>query len=301
MTHVTTLLHHPAPSDRSVDRRAVLGGAAGVAAAGVVARFAPPMQAVALASTPAAKSQHATFVLVHGYWAGAWVWRDVIAGLRDAGQTVLATTGTGLGDRQHLANPWIDLDVYITDVVGTIETEDLHDVILVGWSYGGMVITGVAERIPERLAQVVYLDAVLPADGQSDYDTNGDAAEEIHAADLAAGEAAGMPGYVPVYEDFIRTWTKDPATQDWFVEHLVPQPIATSTQKLRVDNPAAAALPHVYLNCLEGKDDPVWGFTVTAVERAKTEPNWRVADLAENHMAPVNDPQLTVETLLSLI
>ena len=183
----------------------------------------------------------------------------------------------------------------------TLEYEDLSDVILVGWSYGGMVITGVAERVPERLAQVVYLDAVLPADGESDYDTTGDAAEEIYAADLAAGEAAGMPGYVPVYEDFIRAWTTDPSTQDWFLEYLVPQPIATSTQKLRIDNPAAAALPHVYLNCLEGKDDPVWGFTASAVERVKSEPNWRIVDLAENHMAPVNDPQLTVEALLSLI
>lgn len=275
-------------------RRAVLGGAAAAAVAGLAPGFAA-------ASARAAQKTPATFVLVHGYWAGAWVWRDVIAGLRAAGQPVYATTGTGLGDRQHLANPWIDLDVYITDVVQTIETEDLHDVILVGWSYGGMVITGVAERIPERLAQVVYLDAVVPIDGQSDYDTTGDAAEEIYAADVAAGEAAGMPGYVPVYEDFIRAWTTDPATQDWFVEHLVPQPIATSTQKLRIDNPAAAALPHVYLNCLEGKDDPVWGFTLTAVERAKTEPNWTVVDIAENHMAPVNDPQLTVETLLSLV
>lgn len=252
-------------------------------------------------ATRSARRSPATFVLVHGHWAGAWIWRDIIAGLRDAGHAGHATTATGLGDRRHLASPSLDLDVYITDVVNTIEAEDLHDVILVGWSSGGMTIAGVAERIPERLAQVVYLDATLPADGESYYECLDEAPEENQAFELAAGEAAGIPGYVPVFEDFIRAWTKDTATQDWLLQRLVPQPIATCTQKLRLTNPAAAALPKVYLNCLDGKDDPVWAFTLQAVNRIAAEPTWRVVDIAENHMAPVNDPRLTVETLLSLI
>ena len=112
----------------------------------------------------------ATFVLVHGAWAGAWIWKKVIPLLRAAGHDVYATTATGLGDRVHLADPAIDLDTHVTDVVNLLEFEDLTDVTLVGWSYGGMIITGVAERVPERLAQLVYLDASVPADGENSYD-----------------------------------------------------------------------------------------------------------------------------------
>src|SRR6476620_4249116 len=108
----------------------------------------------------------ATFVLVSGQHCGAWSWKKVIPLLRAAGHDVYATTGTGLGDRVHLASPSVDLDTHITDVVNVLEFEELRDVTLVGWSYGGMIITGVAERVPERLAQLVYLDALVPADGE---------------------------------------------------------------------------------------------------------------------------------------
>jgi pimeloyl-ACP methyl ester carboxylesterase len=276
-----------------IGRREMLAGTAGAAAAGIATRLGSP-------ATSAAQDGRSTYVLVHGYWAGAWIWRDVIAGMQAAGHRVYATTATGMGDRVHLADPAINLDVFITDVVNVLEFEDLRDVILAGWSYGGMIISGVAERVPERLAQVVYLDAVVAANGESFYDA-ALIPKEVLAPVFWAGEAVGIPGFEPVDEGFIRAWTKDPAVADWLMAKLTPQPIATTTQPLEMGNPAAAALPHVYLNCLEGKDDPTWAFTVRAVERAKSEPGWRVVDLAENHMAPVNDPQLTVETLLSLV
>ena len=144
----------------------------------------------------------ATFVLVHGAWAGAWIWKKIIPLLRAAGHDVHATTATGLGDRVHLADPAIDLDTHITDVVNVLEFEELTDVTLVGWSYGGMIITGVAERVPERLAQLVYLDADVPADGENSYDAEL-YSEEVRAADRAAAEAAGMPGFLVVDP----TWT----------------------------------------------------------------------------------------------
>ncbi len=114
----------------------------------------------------------ATVVLVHGAWAGGWSWRKLAPLLRAAGHEVWASTLTGLGERAHLADSAIDLDVYVTDVVNMLEYEELRDVTLVGWSFGGMVITGVAERAPERLAQVVYFDAQVPADGQNSYDAD---------------------------------------------------------------------------------------------------------------------------------
>lgn len=105
----------------------------------------------------------ATFVLVHGAFSGAWSWnRFVVPQLRASGHTVFATTLTGLGDRTHLAHPGIDLDTHVQDVVNVLYYEDLHDVILVGHSYGGKVITGVADRSADRLAHLVYLDAIVP-------------------------------------------------------------------------------------------------------------------------------------------
>src|SRR5829696_3489499 len=108
--------------------------------------------------------------------AGAWRLgrcvdlEKIIPLLRDAGHEVYAGINTGMGDRVHLADPAIDLDTYVTDFVNLLEFEELTDVTLVGWSYGGMTITGVAERVPERLAQLIYLDAFVPADGESFYD-----------------------------------------------------------------------------------------------------------------------------------
>jgi len=109
----------------------------------------------------------ATFVLVHGSWAGSVVWRQLAPRLRKAGHEVYAPTLTGIGARKHLLSREIDLDTHIQDVIGVIDDADLSDIVLVGNSYGGMVISGVADRVPEKVASLVYLDAFLPENGQS--------------------------------------------------------------------------------------------------------------------------------------
>src|SRR5262252_1299704 len=108
-----------------------------------------------------------TFVLVHGGWAGSVVWRELAPRLRKAGHDVYAPTLTGIGERKHLLSREIDLDTHIQDVIGVIDEEDLSDIVLVGHSYGGMVITGVADRVSEKVATLVYLDAFVPENGQS--------------------------------------------------------------------------------------------------------------------------------------
>ena len=108
-----------------------------------------------------------SFVLVHGAWYGAWVWQDVLARLRGLGHLASAPTLTGLGERRHLERDRVDLEIHVEDVVAHIEMEDLRNVTLVGWSYAGMVVTGVLARIPERIGDIVYLDAFLPEDGQA--------------------------------------------------------------------------------------------------------------------------------------
>ena len=104
----------------------------------------------------------ATFVLVHGGWAGSVVWRQLTPRLRKMGHEVYAPTLTGIGERKHLLSREINLDTHIQDVIGVIDEEDLSDIVLVGHSYGGMVISGVADRVPEKVATLVYLDAFLP-------------------------------------------------------------------------------------------------------------------------------------------
>src|SRR5207247_830543 len=142
-----------------------------------------------------------------------------------------------------------------------------------GWSYGGMVITGVAERVPQRLAQVVYLDAVVPADGETFYDA-ALVPEGARAADAAAGEAAGTPGFMPVDvpAEWIRAVTPDPADQEWLLAKFVPHPIATWTQPIRLGNPAAGALPRAFVFCTEGKGDATVDDTVRTATRVRADP-----------------------------
>ena len=243
----------------------------------------------------------ATFVLMHGAWGGGWIWKKVIPILRAAGHEVYATTATGLGDRVHLAGPAVDLDTHIGDVVNLLEFEELTDVTLVGWSYGGMIITGVAERAPERLAQLVYLDALVPTDGEDAYDAEG-SSEEVRGADRAAAEAAGMSGFLVVdpYLEWLRSLMPDPSDQAWLIAKLMPQPLATYTQPIRVANPAAAAVPRAFVFCTEGKDAE-WDVFRSIAGRLREAPGWRYQELTDNHLAPVNAPQATAEVLLSLL
>jgi pimeloyl-ACP methyl ester carboxylesterase len=243
----------------------------------------------------------AAIVLVHGLWGGGWTWKKIIPLLRSAGHDVHATTGTGVGDRVHLAGPGVDLDTHITDVTNVLEFEELTEVTLVGWSYGGMIITGVAERVPERLAGLIYLDALVPVDGQSSYDAEL-SPEEVRAGDRAAAETAGMPSFLLVapYADWLGSLTKDPADREWLLGKLVPQPLATYTQPIRLGNPAAAAIPRVFIFCTEGKDAVGDPFATTA-SHVRSAPGWRYRELVENHLAPINAPQATAEALLAFV
>ena len=267
-----------------------------------------PVSAAAQDATPAAaEGGRATFVLVAGSFAGGWIWRKVVPLLRAAGHDVYATTSTGLGDRVHLADPALDLDTHVTDVVNVLEYEDLHGVALVGHSSGGMLVSGVAERVPERLARLVYLDASVPADGQSDFDvtvlSEEDRAGAI-ASLVAAGWAAGTPGLVPVdagVEEFVKGMVEDPADAGWVLPKLAPHPLAAWTQPIRLGNPAAAALPRAFVFCTEQKGSADEDPTVRIAERVRSDPAWTYLELAANHLQLVNDPQATAEALLSLV
>ena len=138
----------------------------------------------------------ATYVLVHGAWHGGWCWKRVAPLLRAAGHEVYTYTPTltGLGERAHLLSRDIDLDTHITDIVNVLAYEELTDVVLVGHSYGGMVIAGVADRVPERVAHLVYLDAFVPRDGQAVHDIfSPEFAAHLQALALAEGDGWRIP------------------------------------------------------------------------------------------------------------
>src|SRR5215203_1355701 len=141
--------------------------------------------------TSTSRGVMATFVLVHGAVVGGWCWRWVAPELRGAGHEVQAPTLTGLGERVHLASSQVDLDTHIADIVNLLHYEDLRDVVLVGWSYGGMVVAGTADRAPERIAHVVYFDSDVPRDG----DTS--APPSSHAEREALAHAHGDGWRVP--------------------------------------------------------------------------------------------------------
>jgi pimeloyl-ACP methyl ester carboxylesterase len=191
----------------------------------------------------------ATFVIVHGAWSGAHAWRWMRPLLRAAGHEVFTPSLTGLGERFHLGGPAVDLDTHIADVVAVLHYEDLRDVVLVGHSYGGMVITGVADRAANHLAHLVYLDADVPQDGESEFDLM--PPEECAGYEEAARTSGDGWAVPPPFPDPLPPGT--PAVVAWAVARMVPHPLRTLTQPLHLLHPPAR-LRRTYVRCTEGKD-----------------------------------------------
>jgi pimeloyl-ACP methyl ester carboxylesterase len=233
----------------------------------------------------------ATFVLVHGSMHGGWCWTRVVPLLRAASHEVFTPTLTGLGERVHLAHAGIDLDTHIQDVLGVLEYEDLYDVILVGHSSGAMVITGVADRAPGRIAHLVYLDGVQAADGQALLDffpPDGQAARRARVA--AEGDGWRL---LPV--DPAAFGVTDAADAAWLRAKLVPHPFGALTQPLRLANPAGFAGPKTYLACVKAAAE---SWRDAMVERARTEPGWRYREVATGHDAMITAPSQLAALLL---
>jgi len=235
----------------------------------------------------------ATFVLVHGAMHGGWCWKRVVPLLRAADHDVYAPTLTGLGERAHLAHAGIDLDTHVQDVVGVLAYEDLDRVVLVGHSYAGTVVAGVADRLPGRIAHLVYLDAAVAGDGQAVLDLF---PPEFQAAERALVEAEGDGWRWPPPDPSV--WgIMDPEDAAWVRAKLVPQPFETFTQPLRLVNPAGFAGPKTYIACVAAGHD---GWRDAMVERARTEPGWRYRELATGHDAMITAPREVADLLLEV-
>jgi len=233
----------------------------------------------------------ATYVLVHGGAHGGWCYGPVARILRSAGQEVHAPTLTGLGDRSHLLRPGIDLDTHIADIVAVLRYEDLRDVILVGHSYGGMVITGVADRAPDRVGHLVYLDAATPVNGQSLVDIAGPLMRAARAQGRVVDgvELVLFAGTEPLPHYGVT----DPDDIAWMDERLTPHPWTCFEQPLRLTNEAALwAIPQSHIVCTStlATRDPV------RMEAARAA--GRLWDIDTGHDLMITEPEAVAALLL---
>ncbi|AWS42998.1 alpha/beta fold hydrolase [Streptosporangium sp. 'caverna'] len=192
-----------------------------------------------------------TYVLVPGFWLGAWAWEKVARPLREAGHDVHAVTLTGLGDRVHLAGPGVDLETHIQDIVNVIVFADLHEVILVGHSGAGAPVTGAADRIPERVARVVYVDSGPPADGMTQMDFNEpdwQAFIEKRVAERGDGQAYPLISWEEQERAGASLEGLGEAEREWFASRATPQPYGTMTQPLALTG-GADKLPKTLITC----------------------------------------------------
>jgi pimeloyl-ACP methyl ester carboxylesterase len=171
----------------------------------------------------------ATFVLVHGAWHGSWCWKAVREALVALGHDAFTPTLTGVGERSHLLSPEVTLDTHIDDVVNLIRWEELSDVVLCGHSYGGCVISGAADRIPERIAALVYLDAFVLEDGQSLHDT---LPPEQRDVQLNLAQEAGEGWKVPPIP--AEAFNVNPVDRSWVNSQCTMQSLATFTQPIKL-------------------------------------------------------------------
>jgi pimeloyl-ACP methyl ester carboxylesterase len=232
-----------------------------------------------------------TFVLVHGGGHGAWCYNRVTPLLRAAGHDVYVPTLTGLGERKHLLRPDIDLDTHITDVVHLLEFEELCDVVLVGHSYGGMVITGVADRAGSRIAELVYLDAAHPRNGES----LADVSPGMMA--LARGEMRTVDGVelvlFPDSQAIPHLGVTDPADLAWLKSKITPHPWKCFIQKLRLrDEAAVRRIPRTNINCT------AMLAMSNAESRARQLDGGRNLEIDTGHDLMITEPKRVAEMLL---
>jgi len=222
----------------------------------------------------------ATFVLVHGAWRGGWMWRRVSDLLQAQGHRVFAPTLTGLGEKSHLISPAVNLTTHITDVVNLVTWEDLDRIVLVGHSYGGAVITGVAEKIEKKIASIVYLDAFIPKDG--------DAVQDIAPRKPAPGDVTPAPPGAS-----FRVNERD---REWADAKTTPQPNGTFTEKLRVTGAYRRIPKRGYIFCTVYNAPHFRAY----YEACKASPGWQVREIATGHDAMLDDPAGTARLLTEL-
>jgi pimeloyl-ACP methyl ester carboxylesterase len=212
-----------------------------------------------------------TFLVCHGAWSAGWAWKKMHPLMAAAGHRLVTPTYTGLGEREHLANPSVDLETHIQDILNVIRYEDLRDIVLIGHSYGGMVATGVADRARDLITQLIYLDAFVPEDGQSLLDLNEPARARMMEP-VKSGDGWRIPPN-PTPSD------TSPGDTEWLSKRRVNQPVRCFDMPLKLHG-GELTLPRSYIYALRAT--PADTFRRFA-ERAKSEPGWRYHEIDASH------------------
>jgi pimeloyl-ACP methyl ester carboxylesterase len=227
-----------------------------------------------------------TYVLLHGAWAGAWVWKQLRPLLAQSGNEVYSPSLSGQSERIHIGGPHINLTTHVLDVRRLIEFEELRDIVLVGHSYGGMVITAVADQIPDRIAHLVYLDAFLPQDGQS-------------VDDLSPIPDRVIEDGWRVMSPFRPQANSEPPS----IQRVFGHPLGTMQEKVRLTVPLEKRpFTLAYIKAMEpprgeqGSNDAFW----RALDRAKADPSWRTFEMPTTHNVPLTMPQELSAILLEV-
>jgi pimeloyl-ACP methyl ester carboxylesterase len=232
-----------------------------------------------------------TFVIVHGGFGGAWEWTPVARRLRARGHEVFTPTLTGMGERAHLAAPDVGVDTHVQDIVAVLEMEDLHDVVLCAHSYGGVPVTAAADRGPERIRRLIYIDALVPRHGESALDLlPAWFASEAQAMADRHGRVP-MPALLQPPEGLI-----DAQQRIRYIQRLRPQPLGSFADPVRLTG-AADALCSTFIRCTRAAPpgDPIAAMAARARARG-----WAYRELATPHDPQLLDPHGTAELLHDL-
>lgn len=229
----------------------------------------------------------ARYVLVHGAWGGSYGFRGVRRLLQAGGHEVVTPSLTGIGERAHLTGPHVDLSLHVLDVVNAVRYDDLDDIVLLGFSYGGMVVTGALEHIGDRVRELVFLDAFVPSDG--------DNVTSLSGGTLGApGTGIGAPWLVPALpREF-----EDAAIGAWSNPRRTAQPVGTFTEPVRL--PAALEEQPFGLTYIRATADPSGTMFDAPARHARESPAWRYHEIATTHMVPENRPAELAAILLGL-
>jgi pimeloyl-ACP methyl ester carboxylesterase len=267
----------------NMHRRKLVLGAAAALAAGCTRGNDPSTTA----GPRAAAGNATTFLVAHGAWSAGWSWKKMHPLMSAAGHRLLVPTYTGLGEREHLASPEVDLETHINDVLGVIKFEELEDFVLVGHSYGGMVATAVADRVPERIRKLIYVDAFVPRDGQSLFDLVPPQTRDRLLAGMAAGDGWRVPS-MPIPED------TSPGDVAWIERFRMPQPLHCFDRPVKLSGDIK--VPRAYLYALRRPAVDTFG---PFAARAKEE-GWEYREMDASHSPQVTAPELLADLLVSL-
>jgi pimeloyl-ACP methyl ester carboxylesterase len=232
-----------------------------------------------------------TFVLVHGGWTRAHGWRAVRKLLGASGHEIFTPSLTGIGERVHLASPQVDLTTHVNDVVNQIVFEDLHDIVLVGYSYGGMVVTAAVEHVRDRIRELVYLDAFVPSDGVSAF---------VAAIGFSGPIVIGLGDdwlVPPPERDY-----DDPDEAEWQRARRVAHPVRCFTEPVHLEQPLERyPFGLTYIKATgEPRDSPGGAAFWDAAERAQASPRWRYYEIDTNHMVASNRPAELAQLLVEI-